>query len=506
MDFRQILGTSSLRRLNIVEVLYYNRDGLPNEKLLSELGCSLPILLNDMNVINELQDNFFIEKEKGLYRLTLRNDVSIGKLYSEVLTNSPEFQIVEQLLYERCDNIAELSKLLYLSSSNTQRYLKKIEKVLRVAGIRLYYRPLRLEGKESVIRHFYYRYFLEKQYSLNVALPDLKEYQLKSIEQFVLAFTEINGLYKKYIFQKRVAYNVFISLWRIKNGHHYPTKELRRRGLSLPKTEDITKFRDTVSEVFRLDLTDDLLRDCLWLSFSDSVVFSQAHREAAIEDNPRYSYLFETHLELTDRFVKLLGKPIDETYRRELTTVLVNDSYLYDENRDFLTILRKSRTIFLKMVRIMHKYAVDKVTETVTEFVQKHQFYKTEDFITNYVYLLLTEEVDSLEELANQEETVHLLLISDLSPTEEKFITKIISQIVYGNFEIHHYEGSLKDNGDLFKKILTYDGLITTGSSEGVPASFPLISMDPYVTPQSIVAIQNLVNELSEAKSKRSKQ
>lgn len=117
----------------------------------------------------------------------------------------------------------------------------------------------------------------------------------------------------------------------------------------------------------------------------------------------------------------------------------------------------------------------------------------------------MTEEVDSLEEMTNQEETVHLLLISDLSPTEEKFIMKIISQIIYGNFETHHYEGSLEDNGALFQKILTYDGLITTGTREGVPEVFPLVSMDPYVMPQSIVDSQNLVNELSEAKSKSAK-
>ncbi|MGO3727567.1 MAG: hypothetical protein ACTJFI_01495 [Enterococcus viikkiensis] len=86
--------------------------------------------------------------------------------------------------------------------------------------------------------------------------------------------------------------------------------------------------------------------------------------------------MFEAHLNLLDRFIQLLGKSVDEAYHRELTTVLVNDVYLYDENRDFLTILRKNRVVFLRMVRIMHKYAVDKVTETVTELIQTHQSYK----------------------------------------------------------------------------------------------------------------------------------
>ena len=53
------------------------------------------------------------------------------------------------------------------------------------------------------------------------------------------------------------------------------------------------------------------------------------------------------------------------------------------------------------------------------------------------------------------------------------------------------------------KKILTYDGLITTGSREDLPKDFPLVLMDPYVTPQAIVAIQNLVNELSEKETSK---
>lgn len=499
MDFRQVLGTSNRRRLQLIELLYYNRQGLPSEKLLTELDCSLPILLSDISLINERQANFLVEKVKGLYRVKLDDDTSIGKLYAEALTNSPEFQIIEQLLYEKYDNIETLSKSLYLSASNTQRYLKKIESILKKAGIHLCYRPLRLEGKESVIRHFYYRYFIEKQYTLKIELPEVKDYQLKAIEKFVLEFSTLNGLYRKHIFRKRVTYNIYISLWRIKNGHPFPEEDLRTAGLALPKIEDVAEFRDAVSDLFQLHLSNEQMRDCLWLSFSDAVIFSQDHRTAALADNPRYRRLFEAHLQLTERFTELLGEPFDEQRLLELTTVLMNDTYLYDESGEFLTIIRKSRTIFLKMVKIMHRYAVEKVTEIVQAFAQEYQIYQSEDFIRNYVYLLLTDEVDSLELLASQDKTIHLLLISELSPTEEKFITKIISQIVYGNYEIHYFDEMLEDD-DIFKKIAAYDGLITTGAIEGLPKDFPRVSMDPYVTPQAIVDIQNLVNELTENK------
>ncbi|MBO0454209.1 helix-turn-helix domain-containing protein [Candidatus Enterococcus murrayae] len=505
MDFRQVLGVSNRRRLKLIELLYYNRDGTPSEKLTSELKCSLPILLSDISLINAQQNKYFlVEKDNGLYQVKLMEDISIGKLYAEALTHSPEFQIVEKLLYEEHDNISTLSKSLFLSSSNAQRYLKKLEPSLKKAGIYLCYRPLRLEGEESTIRHFYYRYFIEKHYSLKTVLPNLNDFQLRSIEKFVQEFVSINGLYKKHIFQKRLTYTIFISLWRMKNGHYFPAEALRTEGLLLPDSETIIPFKSLVSDVFGLSLTDEVMRDCLWLSYSDAVVFSKAHREQALADNSRYRQLFKKHLTLTNAFMKLMGDSPEEERVLELTTTLVNAVYLYDERGEFVSILRKNRTIFLKMVEIMHQHAVEKVTEITKTFVQTYGIYQNKDFITNYVYLLLTAEVDSLERLASQDQILHLLLISDLSPTEEEFISKVITQIVYGNFEIHHFEDIWDGDEELIEKILTYDGLITTGSREGLPKEFPLVSMDPYITPQSIVAIQNLVNELSEKLFKKS--
>ena len=83
---------------------------------------------------------------------------------------------------------------------------------------------------------------------------------------------------------------------------------------------------------------------------------------------------------------------MDKERKIELTTVLLNATYLLDEKGDFLSILRKNRTIFLDMVTIMHQHAVEKVTDIVEAFVNKYAIYQTQDFITTYVYLLLTEE------------------------------------------------------------------------------------------------------------------
>ncbi|MBO1304670.1 helix-turn-helix domain-containing protein [Enterococcus sp. 669A] len=497
MDFRDILGTSSKRRLQLIEQLYYNRDGLPSDQLMSELDCSLPILLDDVRLVNEKNDYFHIEKYKGLYRLSMRERVSIGNLYAETLINSQEFQIIEQLLYEECDNITNLADRLYLSVSNTQRYLKKVKFALEKAGMYLRYRPLRIEGKESVIRHFYYRYFVEKQNAFENILPMMKDFQFNSIEQFVVEFIEENNLYRKYIFQKRLIYTIYVSLWRVKNGHTYPTSELRNKGFILPDQENYDEFNKTANDLFQVELTDGVIRDCMWLIYGDAVVFSNAHREMALADNLRYQTLYHQHYELAEEFNKLLGGKMDQQALVDMTTVLMNDFYLYDRNGAFVSILRRSRDTFLEMTAIMYQKPIVRVSEIVRKFVNKYGMYRESDFVMNYVYLLLTAEVNSLEMLVEQDDPIRLLLLSDLTPTEETFLAKHIGKIISGNFEISYFENVVDRKQGMYLEMLNYDGLITTGSVDGVPEDFPVVVMDPYVTPKALVVIQNLVNELS---------
>lgn len=282
MNFREILSVSTLRHLRLVELLYACRTGLPSDQLLEELECSLSVLLKDVKLINSQQDAFQIFKYKGLYQLRVKSHISINRLYAETIQQSPEFQILEELLYESCENINELSKKLFLSSSKTQRNLKKIESVLSRAGITLHYRPLRLEGKKSVIRHMYYRYFLEKSDRLDSLYHDLREFQIRSITDFVNQFIQVNRLDDQFISRKRLGYTLFISLWRIKNGHYYPKEKLGSH-LMLPDVPILDAFKRMAMEVFRLKLSADLVKDCLWLVYSDSVVSSIGQLHSAFK-------------------------------------------------------------------------------------------------------------------------------------------------------------------------------------------------------------------------------
>lgn len=502
MDFRSILGTSDKRRLELVEKLYYRRDGWSSDELLSELDCSLPILLNDIDTINEEHTKYQINKIKGLYRLEMDKKVSLGNVYADILNNSSEFQIIEELLYERCDSITTLSKKLYLSTSNIQRALKKIEKTLSEAGMDLCYRPLRIEGNEGEIRTFYYSFYSERQNAFESTLPNLTPQQYQVIESYVQEFVKINDIWEKYVFQKQLVYMIYISLWRIKNNHPFPTADLRQMGIKLPFDQSYKKIKTVVKEIAGIDLRPYILQDCLWTTFSDSIVFSIPHRELAMTDNPKYQELFMRHYELVTDFDQMLGQHLSKQEKIDLTTVLSNDFYLYDPDGQYIGVLWRNRTAFVQNVAEVYNRGVQRVRLLVENFVEKYKMYQEQDFILNYMYLLLTTVLDSIEWLSVQDHPIYVLLLSDLTPTEESFLAKQIKDYVYGNISISHFEQLSVGSDQLLDALKEYDCLITTGSSEGLPEDYPVVVIDPFLTAQSTSVIQDMISEIAEEKDR----
>lgn len=122
--------------------------------------------------------------------------------------------------------------------------------------------------------------------------------------------------------------------------------------------------------------------------------------------------------------------------------------------------------------------------------------YQEEDFVRNYTYLLITTEEQSMRWLASQEPLLKILLLSDLTPTEESFLAKQISDTIYGNLMIVNFEKLSGGTFQLHNELRHYDCLITTGSAEGLPVDYPVVVIDPFLTRQSTRWIQEMINEL----------
>ncbi len=388
-----------------------------------------------------------------------------------------------------------IEKALFESLKDSAKF-KKIEGVLSETGITLQYRPLRLEGNESVIRHMYYRYFIEKSDRLGSLYRELKEFQIKAITELVNQFIQLNKLEDNYISRKRLGYNMYISLWRIKNGHYYPKSKLNS-DLMLPEKQLLDAFKRMAMEVFRVKLSSDKIKDCLWLSYGDVVVASKSQLQSALRKEDGYADFYYRHLELVEEFDSLLNFSLGNDKKQDLAIVLMNEHQIYEPEGQYIDILFRQRKIFLEKLSETHDQAVKKVKRIVDQFVNRYQIYQEEDFVWNYVYLLITMVPQSLSLLASCDRPLKLLLLSELSPTEEFFLGSQIENQIYGNFEVHYVEKKLSNVNIHRSELEKYDALITSSSVEEVPEEYPTVVIDPFLTNQDVHQLQQLVSKLA---------
>lgn len=144
-----------------------------------------------------------------------------------------------------------------------------------------------------------------------------------------------------------------------------------------------------------------------------------------------------------------------------------------------------------------HYQAVKKVLKISEEFVKYYRIYQEDDFVWNYAYLLITMVPKSLNLLASYDKSLKLLLISELSPTEETFLAEQIEERIYGNFKVYYVEERLRDIKIGKKELRKYDALVTLSSVEEISYDYPTVIIDPYLTNQNIVQLQHLVSNLA---------
>ena len=169
----------------------------------------------------------------------------------------------------------------------------------------------------------------------------------------------------------------------------------------------------------------------------------------------------------------------------ELTIVLVNDQRMYPPKGRYIDILYRQRGIFLEKMMETHYQAVKKVLKIAESFVKKYRIYQETDFIWNYTYLLITMVPQSLNLLASADQPLKILLLSELSPTEETFLAEQIE------------EERSRDSRISINELKKYDALITSSSVEEVPYDYPTVIIDPFLTNQNIVQLQQLISDLS---------
>lgn len=157
-----LLRKNERRRLRIAEILYEKNDWMTVNELAQELGSSVRSIKYDLDAFKESFDDFTIQTSKHGVRIHFHRNKSLRTLYSNILTHSIPFSLLETIFEDETYSTNELADKFFISTSTLYRIIDHFNELASKYDVRIETNPCRLIGNEERIRQFFYQYFYEK--------------------------------------------------------------------------------------------------------------------------------------------------------------------------------------------------------------------------------------------------------------------------------------------------------------------------------------------------------
>lgn len=266
---KHALSSTKNRQIKLIERLKTANTYISVKELAKTVDAVPKTIITDCQEIeDQWSDIVQIEKNTlGDFHLTEKDNHTIREIFSDILKDSPSFQLLEVLFFQPGKLRTELEKELFLSSSSLYRRIVKLNEGLKMRGLEIDRNHLTLVGKEeSQVRFFMAAYFLEVydiyEWPFELDLQEVSKTIAELNEQFNLRLT---------FFQKtEFAFLLAVSLLRQEQGFFNQTIKqtpLTKKSSDLysqPITEFMVNFSIPVTEKRRNDLCQTLF----WYDFA----------------------------------------------------------------------------------------------------------------------------------------------------------------------------------------------------------------------------------------------
>lgn len=161
---KNLLSTSTQRRLKLIELLDQSIVWVSSEHCAKKLNCSIKTLNSDIQYVNMSWSNFItIEQNKirGLRLMHLTTE-RIASVYRQIYHESTAFRFIEGMLFYPNESAEFWIDQLYISVASFYRLIQRLEKDLEKRGLVLHHNPFYItSNEERWVRSFYQQYFSE---------------------------------------------------------------------------------------------------------------------------------------------------------------------------------------------------------------------------------------------------------------------------------------------------------------------------------------------------------
>lgn len=387
---RELLSTSDLRQLEIIEFLYATHSSTLNKLSLS-IGTSEKTLRQDIEKINILiaPSKIKVSPKLGLM-LQFSPQMSIESIYSLFLFSSTEFLIIESIFFHKSRTLDSLSESLFISKSTLRRTITTLNKNLLSLNFKIDSQKLDLVGNESQICNFMIHYFQEKYKNSAAIFPKM---QLKVLDQLFLLAMKIQEAEPNYPDMEKLRIGTIVILTRIKTGHKkvYSKKELNKIP---PHMLNNVLVQRLFKATFSIPLTTGTVYQLFYFFFNNNYCYDiDSLTRLSKKDSETAEFVAALYLFLENISKKLA---INLTNQDELVLNLYNlDSLyygktyiLYDKYQSFLESVTHDYSDFYQFIQ--NEINLD-------PYIKKKNW--SQDAINSFFYMLITHWPDLANEI-----------------------------------------------------------------------------------------------------------
>ncbi|CAD5899519.1 conserved hypothetical protein [Carnobacterium maltaromaticum] len=292
---RELLTTHSLRQLELLEYLYDN-EWLTLGNICNTLNYSEKAIRTDIQNLNEHSEYLTIETSlKYGISLALPTNCSRTIIYSYILSESVEFNLLESIFFNENFSINKLADHLFVSVSSLRRTIKKMNKLLLKYNFQISSSPFKLIGNEAAIRNFMIHFIFEKYSDSNYPFS---KFQLSALEH-IFYFVEKKATFSlNYPDIDKLKIWTMVAITRIKNGNSL-SKKTTSQSVYFDEVLRNQLFTKTFELIFKIKLDADTLNQMFSIFLNERYAENSSQLKEIIQNNSKQK-------DLHDKFKLLL--------------------------------------------------------------------------------------------------------------------------------------------------------------------------------------------------------
>ena len=485
---RELLDSSTRRRLEILEQLNQTADWISSNELAHTNKASLRTINSDVQYLKENWFPYLIietSKKNGV-RLSTPPSSHASLIYKSVVDNSEAFQLLEKIFFNPKTNIEDWEEEMFISESSLYRIANQLSNSLEHYGLVLQKRPCRVTNhNEHYVRYFYTTYFHEIYGMYDWPFTIDRNGTIKLAQKMFDAL----GYQVNEVIVMDLAYLIAVSFERISQGFY--TELTSSDAITAQQREQFYNHEEVINDLIGpigLTLNNDILNDLInSVYFIKALVIDQIdldqikHRLGLFVDSIQEAL----NIELDDLSRKKINNVLSLLYLKHLEYPF-DDFILFDRYEFNASAIRSTFPTFTQLVE-----------KQLEQLEIELNFPWLNQFKNNVIYWIMVKWKRLPSILENKKAKANLLVFSNLGSEHADLLAELIMKNFGSKVKITVYHESIIFLSETnLSNLPEYDFFVTTFLRDEMPTD-KIIVVDAIPSDQDWGKIRRAINQVN---------